>query len=381
MSSSKTAKRTLKIGFVFDDTLDNPDGVQQYIRTLGSWLTAQGHEVRYLVGQTSDGSKDIYSLSKNIQVSFNKNRLSIPLPAKREAIEEVLRKENFDALHIQLPCSPLMGGRVVAAADPRTVIVGTFHIVGHSWLEYTGAKLLSAVQKKTFERINHIVCVSSAAADFASDAFRLHDTEVVPNCIDTSRFDKGKKIEKYDDKKTNIVYLGRFVERKGCGYLIEAVRRLRDRGHAGNLRVLLGGKGPLEGQLRQKVADYKLDDIVEFCGFIPEEEKSDYLATADIAVFPSTGGESFGIVLIEAMAAHAGVVMAGNNVGYRTVLGEQANHLLFNPRNTQVFADKIELLLSNKKLRAALHAWQESCVQQYDVTSVGELLLERYQNP
>lgn len=376
-----TQKQSLKIGLVFDDTLDNPDGVQQYILSIGEWLTKQGHEVRYLVGETKLASErdDIFSLSRNLRVRFNKNRLSVPLPARKDAIKAVLEQEKFDVLHVQLPCSPFMAGRVVDLAPPGTTIIGTFHIVGYHWLANYGAKLLGKVQRKMFERFDHIICVSEAARDFAKKYFAIEHASVLPNAITAQNFYGAKPLAHLNDDKIVIMFLGRLVERKGCQYLIEAVRRLRDRGVADNLRVVIGGKGPLEQKLKAQVREYDLSNYVSFAGFLPEEDKASYLASADFTIYPSTGGESFGIVLLEAMAAGSGVVMGGDNAGYRTVLGPQANHLLFNPRDTQLFADKIQLLLDNPKLRTQIHNWQMQEIKKYDVETIGPKLLEYYQ--
>src|SRR4051812_32795340 len=121
----------MKIGFVFDDTLDSYDGVAQYVKTLGTWLSSQGHEVRYLVGQTKmiqwSGGK-VYSLSKNQKVIFNGNRLSIPIAASSRKIKKVLAEENFDILHVQVPYSPFMAQKVIKSAGENTAIIGTFHV-------------------------------------------------------------------------------------------------------------------------------------------------------------------------------------------------------------------------------------------------------------
>ena len=104
----------MKIALVLDDSLDKPDGVQQYVLTLGSWLTSQKHEVHYLVGATS--RKDIpnvHSLSANMRVRFNKNRASMPMIANRKAIRALTEKEKFDVLHVQMPYSPLLAGKII----------------------------------------------------------------------------------------------------------------------------------------------------------------------------------------------------------------------------------------------------------------------------
>jgi phosphatidylinositol alpha-mannosyltransferase len=121
----------------------------------------------------------------------------------------------------------------------------------------------------------------------------------------------------------------------------------------------------------------QLQDKIKFLGFIEEEDKADLLASADIVCFPSLGGESFGIVLLEAMAAGAGVVIGGDNVGYRTVLGKRPD-LLFNPKNPLELAGKLSGLFENKEIVKELHAWQQLEVKKYDVNVVGPRLLNIY---
>ena len=104
----------MKIGFVLDDTLDTADGVQQYVLLVGGWLKRQGHDVHYLVGHSTRKDVDnIHSLARNVRVSFNKNRLSVPLPASTRAIKNLLKAEKFDVLHIQMPFSPFLAGKII----------------------------------------------------------------------------------------------------------------------------------------------------------------------------------------------------------------------------------------------------------------------------
>ena len=116
---------------------------------------------------------------------------------------------------------------------------------------------------------------------------------------------------------------------------------------------------------------------VHFAGYVSEAEKANFLASADIAVFPSISGESFGIVLVEAMAAGAGVVLGGNNPGYRSVLGQQP-YLLFDPKDTNAFSEQLRLFVEDNSLRDKMHAWQEEAVQQYDIAVVGEQVVSIY---
>lgn len=367
----------LKIGFVLDDSLDKTDGVQQYVITLGQWMRHQGHEVHYLVGRTErQDIPNIHSLSRNIQTHFNKNRMSTPISADMKKIRKLLSKEKFDVLHVQMPYSPLLAGKIIKAAPKGTKIFGTFHIIPFSNIEKFGTKLLGLALTGSLKRFDKILSVSRPAQIFCKKSFGVGST-VLPNVVDISSFKMGKKIKKYDDGKLNIVFLGRLVERKGCGYLLQAIEGLHKAHALDNVRVIICGKGELDKELKNYVKANQLSHIVKFVGFVSEENKPDYLATADIAVFPSTGGESFGIVLIEAMAAGSSVVLGGNNIGYQSVLGDKPDQL-FDPYDTDTFMKVLNRYIKSAPNRKESSKWQRFEVEQYDVARVGNILLDQY---
>lgn len=363
----------MKIGFVLDDSLDPADGVQQYILTLGQWFREQGHDVHYLVGHTKrDDVPQIHSLSRTLSVRFNQNRMATPLPVSTRKVRDLLAKEKFDVLHVQMPYSPFLAARVIDHAPAGTAIVGTFHILPYSRREALATRALGVALRPSLKRFDAIVSVSRPAADFAAKTFRIK-TDVLPNAVHIERFQKGQKIKKYDDGTLNVVYLGRLVARKGCMHLLKAVVQLKHQ----NFRVIVVGKGPLLPKLQRFVYKNGLDKNVEFVGFVPEEDKPDYLATADVAVLPSTGGESFGIVLVEAMASGADVVVAGDNPGYRSVLGG-AEKQLVDPADTRAFVAALEHFLKDKTRRQQTKKWQTKEVVAYDVRTVGPKLLNIY---
>lgn len=367
----------MKIGMVFDDSLDKPDGVQQFVLTLGQWLAVQGHDVHYLSGETRRTDiPNLHSLSRNVSVRFNQNRMAIPLPARRGPIRDLLKREQFDILHVQVPYSPALAARIIAAADPRTAVVGTFHVAPHSNLVAVGNRLLGRYVRKTLRRFDAMTATSAPAREFARATFRI-DSEVVPLPVDITRFYSAEPFARYAHT-SNVVFLGRLVERKGCRYLLDAVARL----HADGIwpetaRVIVCGKGPLESALRTLTARHGIDGLVEFVGYISEEDKPRYLAGADIAVYPSTGGESFGIVLLEAMAAARGAVLAGNNPGYTSVMAPRPESL-FDPHDTALLADTLVSLLVDRKARADAHNWQREYVRQFAVPAVGAQFLDVY---
>lgn len=370
------AKPKLKIGLVFDDSLDSNDGVSQQVKVIGAWLSAQGHEVRYLVGETKlsnwAGGK-VYSLAKNFSVKFNGNRLSIPLPANKHRIKEILAHENFDILHVMMPYSPFMSQRVINYASPGTIVVGTFHIFPSGPLAKIGGRLLRFWYGGKLRRFSQITSVSPAAQAYAKEAFKIN-SRVIPNAVEVARF-KTNKTKKPDDKVKRIVFLGRLVKRKGCSQLIEAFARLQT--IQPDAELVIAGDGPHRRRLEQMCQKLKIGDHVRFLGFIKESEKPSLLAGADIACFPSLYGESFGIVLIEAMAAGSRIVVGGNNPGYASVLGAQPE-LLVDPADTEGFSLRLHHLLKANQQTDELHRWQLQAVKRYDINIVGQQITDLY---
>lgn len=363
----------MKIGLVLDDTLDKPDGVQQHVLTVGKWLADQGHEVHYLVTNTT--RKDIpnvYSLGRFVSLKYNKNNVRTPLPTSRRKIKQLLDEQQFDVLHVQLPYSPFLAKQIIKNAGPNTAVIGTFHILPASKLHGYSNKALRVLLGRSVRRFDRIVAVSEPAVHFARKAYGM-SAEYLPNPIDVGMFRTGKRLGIFNRKKLNIVFLGRIVKRKGVMELIDAYNHLPDE-IAKKTRLIICGKGPYKQRAAQRA---RKDRDVTFTGYVAEKDKPNYLASADIAVFPSIGGESFGIVLVEAMAAGAQVVIGGNNPGYASVLGPQP-YLLFNPRDRQAFVDHLQLFVADDKLRQQMYAWQQETVGQYDIGVVGPKLVKIY---
>lgn len=372
--------KPLKIGLVLDSGLDKPDGVQQYVLAVGEWLRGQGHDVHYLVGQTQRRDiENVHSLGRSIKVRFNGNNGSIPLLARKSKLRSLLAVEQFDVLHVQVPHHPLLAQRIILAAGPETAIIGTFHIAPYSKLVTAGNKALGVWLKPSLRRFDKIVSVSSAAADFARRTFGI-ETDVLPNVVDYKRFQSAKALPRYDDGILNILFLGRLVPRKGCQLLLQAVAQLKSKGWKNGLpkfRVVVCGSGPLEKQLRRFAARNNLTKIVDFIGFVNEADKPRYYASADIAVFPASGGESFGIVLLEAMAGGRAVVLAGDNPGYRSVMSPQPD-LLFDTAKAGALADKLAYYLKDQTQRRLMQVWEADYAKQFDVNVVGAKLLGIY---
>lgn len=368
----------MKIGLVFDGSLDSADGVAQYVLMLGHWLAAQGHEVHYVVGETKRiDLPRLHSLSRNLTVNFNQNRMSTPLPASKRRIRTLLENEQFDVLHIQMPYSPFMAGRVIRAAGPQTAVMGTFHVLPASRFVYAGNRVLGLLTRGSLRRFDAVISNTKPTHDFARRAYGIK-SDIIPLGLNLEPFFEAKPFTAYKNTKT-VVFLGRLVERKGCQYLLEAVAKLvRENRWPENGKVIVCGAGQLQLRLTQFVHENGLTDIVDFKGFISEQDKPRFLASADVAIYPSTGGESFGIVLLEAMAAARGVVLGGNNLGYAAVMHEHPESL-FNPKDTDKLADTIALLLEDTAARQHAHAWQQTYVKQFDITKTGPRTVALYE--
>lgn len=367
---------SLRVGFVLDDTLDTPDGVQQYVLTLGNWLTTQGHEVHYLVGATRRNDiQNIHVLSKNISVNYNGNRMSTPLPASTRKIKKLLARLQLDVLHVQMPYSPFMAAKVVLSASKNTAVVGTFHIAPHSQSVVRGNKVLARLLTTSLKRFDSVFCVSAAAASFARTAYAV-EASILPNVVKVGAFKSAEPFSVTLAEPT-VVFLGRLVQRKGCQVFLEAVSLLKQDTGTTLPRVIICGRGPLDKELKAFVRSSGIADTVTFTGFVSDADKARYLKSADVAVFPSSGGESFGIVLLEAMAAENPVVLGADNDGYRTVL-EPYSKLLFPVNDPEQLAAKLKVFLTDNEERLQALNWQQSYIRQFDVAIVGPRLVARY---
>jgi phosphatidylinositol alpha-mannosyltransferase len=366
----------MKIGLVLDDTLDRPDGVQQYVLTLGRWLAGNGHEVHYLVANTKRRDiRNVHSLGRYVSLNFNGNRVRTPLPASRRRIRALLAELSLDVLHVQLPYSPLLGERVLRAAGPRTAVVGTFHTLPLTRLAALTNRLLARRLRRSAKRFHSVVAVSKPAAEFASSVYGWA-AAVAPCPVDVAGWAAaGAKAQgsRAHGARLNIVFMGRLVRRKGALQLIRAFNALPP-ASARKARLVIGGAGPLYKRAKKLARG---NAAIRLTGFVPERSKGRLLAGADVAVFPATSGESFGIVLVEAMACGAGVVLGGDNPGYASVLGEHSAALI-DPTDTTAFARKLVYFIENESARRKLHDTQQRQIKRYDIQLVGRQLEKLY---
>ena len=368
----------LTIGFVFDDTLDALDGVQQHIITIGTELVRRGHDVHYLVGETHHSPvPQTVSLARNVMVSFNGNRMRIPLPVRKREIRAALAHNNYDILHIQAPYSPLFGGRVLECAPQSTGVVATYHIAPIDRRARYGGRALGLVNAHSHRRVDEVIAVSQVAAQYAQFTSHTHGT-IIANPVNVEKFATAAHRATRDAAHPHIVFLGRLVPRKGAQLLLDALDYGERHGMfpMPGLHVTIAGEGPLMDDCVQRAA--RLRTPVQFVGTV-DESKADLLASADVAVFPAIGGETFGIVLPEAIASGAGVTLAGDNPGYRwTMRGDEDALFSVGPDHARVLAERIERALTDAPWARRLHAREEALLDRYNVQAVTDEVEQVY---
>ena len=378
----------LKIAQVIDDTLDSTDGVQQIVLAVGDWLSAQGHEVHYITSSTTRTEPaNIHSIAGNMRFKFNGNRVGIPKPASRATIKALLAEQNFDVVHVQIPYSPFLAGRIISALPKRTALVGTFMILPLSRISRWGGKLLGLVQRPQIKRYDQLLALSPPASDF-SDYMYGRTATAVGSPVDVDRYGVARSAHlaaqaaaaESDAPTPNapvkILFLGRLVERKGAGALLAALAKAKELTTV-PFEVEIAGTGPLGDQYRQYTKAHGLADRTSFTGFITEEDKAGLLGSADIIALPALGGESFGISVVEALAAGSGTVLAGNNAGYSSVIGP-LTECLVDPRDIDRFAQTLVRHIENAELRAEFSAKQVARAQEFAPDVVGAKIIATY---
>ncbi len=334
----------MKIGLVSPYVYPLPGGVTQHVRYLYENLRQRGHDVRILTSshglqRASEG--DVIRLGKGFSMPANGSVGTVTLSFRYiSQVQEVLDRERFDVLHFHEPFVPFLS--LVLLRESRSVNVATFHAYGGWSPAYEfGSRALSGYA----DRLHGRIAVSAAARHFI-DRYFPGDYKVIPNGVDVDRFQRAVPVARWQDGTRNILFVGRFEPRKGVLDMLKGYRILRKAGC--ECRLLLVGGGPQEREARRYVATRRLRGV-EFLGRVSDDEKAQLFRTADVYVSPATGRESFGIVLLEAMAAGAPIV-ASDIHGYKGVVRRGREALLVPPRKPRDVAASVARLFQDREL-------------------------------
>jgi len=358
----------MRIGIVTQSYLPIHGGVAENVHHTAVELRRRGHTVKVITAYFDRGDEDynegVYRIGHDLTIPMNGAFVNITVGTHlRRQLRDIEERERFDVVHVHSAFEPVLP--LVALRAIRAPKVGTFH--SYTEKSYAYATFRGVVARWFASRLSARIAVSDAAKEFISRYFP-GNYHIIPNGVDIERFHPGiKKIEKFDDGSENILFVGRMDPRKGLKYLIQAFPAiLRARPKA---RLIIVGGGFLAGYYKGFVKN-EIRHRVFFEGFASAERLPRYYATASVYCSPATSGESFGIVLIEALASGAPVV-AFDNRGYRTVLGgEKPAGILIEKKNVDALAKALIDLLSDPARLATMGAWGREKAQRYSWTHV-----------
>jgi len=369
MSSTSTrqtpeVKDHLRIGLLCPYSLTTPGGVQGQVMGLARALRRMGHEVRVL-GPCDGAPPDSFVTPIGESLPTVANGSIAPLapdPSAALRTIRVLRDEQFDVLHIHEPLTP--GASITALVMRTAPIVATFHAAGES-LSY---KYLSAPLKGFASAIDHRVAVSKDAVLLAQ-RYLGGEYQILPNGVELDRFDSSQRVIKKTGARRSIFFCGRHEPRKGLEVLLQAHATLPE-----DVDLWIASDGPETERLKR---DWAGDPRLMWLGRISDAEKARRLHEADIFCAPSLGGESFGVVLIEAMAAHTPIVASALD-GYMNVATHEVDALLVNPNEPRHLEAALKRLLSDDDLCERLVGAGHHRSQQFSMVQLAESYLHIY---
>lgn len=367
----------MKIALVSPYDFAFPGGVTSHISSLERYLTRMGHEVKVIAPASKEvpifGDRFIpIGKPRPIPSSGSVIRVSISLHLA-PAIKEVITREKFDIVHLHEPFMPMLCTAVLRFSDATNV--GTFHAwdgkPGYNW----GRPISSWMIKRRLHKLHGRIAVSNMAMAYAL-RYIPGDYTIIPNGIDVERFSPDvAPIEEFCDGKQNILFLGRLERRKGAIYLIKAYHEVKKQ--IPNSRLIIAGPGTrLRKPYEKWIRNQGLEDVV-FTGYVSEEDKPRYFKTADVYCSPATSRESFGIVLLEAMAVGKPVV-ASNIDGYSSVITHGQDGLLVPPRDTGSLTQTLISILSDKKLQQKLSKKARLTAENYSWERIAQRVNDYY---
>ncbi|MBI2830528.1 MAG: glycosyltransferase family 4 protein [Chloroflexi bacterium] len=366
----------MKIALVSPYDFAYPGGVANHILNLDRHLTRLGHDVRIIAPAsrsiTISGDRFI-PIGKPRPIPSNGSITRITIsPMILPRIKAVLAREKFDIIHLHEPFVPMLCTNVLRLSDTATV--ATFHASG-GWGYYSIRPFGTLLLKKWFKKLNGCIAVSATSRDYVHSYF-MADYEIIPNGVDTEHFSPYvSPLPRFQDGKLNVLFVGRLERRKGVSYLLKAWAKVKK--EIPESRLIIVGPGTrLRKKYQRQVAKNKLDDVT-FIGGVGYDELPRYYATADVFCAPATGGESFGIVLLEAMASGKPVV-ATNIAGYANVLAQGQEGLLVPPKNPRMLAEALISLLSDERLRHDMGTRGRLAARKYDWEILTRRILDCY---
>jgi phosphatidylinositol alpha-mannosyltransferase len=359
-----------RIGIVCPYGWDTPGGVQSHVGDLAEYLIRQGHYVSVLAPAIDEDKLPDYvtSAGRPISIPYNGAVARVlfgPIAASR--VRQWITNGSFDVLHLHEPAIPSISLLACWAAEGP--MVGTFHAAAkRQKVTFAVAPILEPVIEKLTARI----AVSEAARETLTEHLET-DAIVVPNGIYADRYRDGKVESRWTGN--TLGFIGRFEEtRKGLQVLVNALPSII--AQYPDVKVFVAGPGDKDAFLKN--VDSEMHSRFTFLGRISEEEKANFLTSVSLYIAPNTGGESFGIILAEALAGGASVV-ASDIPAFDSLLGHGMYGTLFQSENPDDLAKKVIDLLGNEGERREIAARGKLYAQEFDWDVVAEKIYDVYE--
>jgi phosphatidylinositol alpha-mannosyltransferase len=346
--------------------------------SLDREFRALGHDTRIIAASTEDQvdlNANVIKVSgavAPIPVNGSTARLTLS-PRVYRRVKRILQTEQFDVVHVHEPGVPMLSLAVLRHS--HAVNVGTFHAYRETNAFYEYARPVIA---RIFGRLDGRIFVSEAVRDYITHYFPS-DYRIIPNGIDFARFaaPEIQPIKKFDDRRPSILFVGRMEKRKGFRHLIRAYPYIKEVVPDARLIVVGAFSDEDKAPFVRYARAHHLRGI-HFVGWVSREELPRYYRTATLFCAPSTGFESFGIVLLEAMAAGLPIV-ASDIAGYRLVLTDGVEGRLVPPSDPEALSQVLIQLLQHPAARTAMAARGRATAAQYDWPLIAGRVLEYYE--
>lgn len=363
--------RPIKIALVSPYDHAFPGGVAAHISELAAQFESWGHSVK-LIAPCSAPERiqqdNFIHLGRPVPVpsggSIARVSFSVWLQPKVKAL---LRQEQFDVVHLHEPFAGFIPYMMLRMSN--AVNIATFHTFRGTRLYRVGKHLLM----RDYRKLDGRIAVSTPAYQFISRHFP-GDYEIIPNGIRVDLYANAAPFPHLLDGKLNLLFVGRLEKRKGLKYLLSAFSRLK--WDWPELRLIVVGPGKPDDDSYRIMSERNLQDVV-FVGRVSDQEKARYYKSAHVYCSPATGRESFGIVLLEAMAAGAPIVASAIE-GYSSVIENEVDGLLVPPKDDAALADAIARLLKDPGLRSSLAARARCKVEEYRWERIAGRVLDYY---
>jgi phosphatidylinositol alpha-mannosyltransferase len=350
-----------------------PGGVGAHITHLYEQFINKGHRAKIIApcSSTRDipSNQDVIPIGKPIPIYRRGTVARVTLsPLLSGEVKTILKQQQFEVIHLHEPLCPVLP--LVVLDHSQSINVGTFHAFHRSDMGY---KYGRPILRRWFHKLNARIAVSEPARNFVSRYFPAH-YDIIPNGISLEHFSADVlPIKHFCDGKLNILFVGRLEKRKGLKYLLNAYRQVKK--EIPNSRLIVVGPGD-KARHEKMARKLNLEDVV-FVGYVSYEDLPRYYSTCDLFCAPATGEESFGIVLLEAMAASKPIV-ASKIEGYASVISNGIEGLLVPPEDEQALADALVHLLSDKSLCQEMGARGRLEVEKYNWSNIARELIDYY---